>query len=133
MGETLIRWPVCAAALVAALSFAACSRSAPVEAPPAPVAEESAPPPLAGGPPAQTGPGPTLAEAALAAGDTTLASPAASVPAEPQRYAEGYGRAHGQGYDHRARDRRYLERERALAREREDARQLWLRRHRERH
>ena len=137
MGETLIRWPVCAAALVAALSFAACSRSAPIEAPPAPVAEESAPPPLAGGPPARNRSDPTLAEGALAAGDTALASPvqadAASVPAEPQRYAEGYGRAYGQGYDHRARDRRYLERERALARDREEARQLWLRRHRERH
>jgi hypothetical protein len=110
MAETLIRWPVCAAALAAALAMPACSRSAPAEAPPAPVAEESAPPPLAG------------AEAAVAAG-----------AAGPQRYAEDYGRGYGEGYNHRVRDRRPVERDRALARERDEARQVWLQRHRVRH
>ncbi|HEY5410942.1 MAG TPA: hypothetical protein VIJ94_09480, partial [Caulobacteraceae bacterium] len=129
----------CAAVLAAALAISACSRSAPAEAPPVvpPVAEESAPPPLAGGPPAEAAPNPALAEAALVAGDTALASPAPAEPAPDAAtppaalqisYAEGYIRADRYGYDHRAQAR-----ERAIERQRYDAYQRWLRQRRAQH
>ena len=124
MGETMIRWPACAAALAAVVALSACSRSAPPETPvgPSPLAEQAAPQ-LAGGPSqAEAG----LTADARAAGDTTSIEP--SLVAEPAIYAPGYGRIYRGGYDHRApgsteRERRlayeqHLEHERHLARER---------------
>jgi hypothetical protein len=78
MGETLIRWPVCAGAGAIVLALAACSPSAPPQAPPAPpVASQGVQPPLAGGP------SPRLADAAAGAGDTGLAAPVHPVDEDP--------------------------------------------------
>ena len=112
MGETMIRWPACAAALAAVVALSACSRSAPPEAPvgPPPLAEQAAPP-LAGGPSSQAESDRALAEAAVAAGDT--ASTAPSLTAEPVSYETGYGRIYRDAYDHRGPG--YAQRERQLA------------------
>jgi len=129
MGETMIRWPACAAALAAVVALSACSRSAPPEQPvgPPPLAEQAAPP-LAGGPSSQAESDRALAEAAVAAGDT--ASTAPSLTAEPVSYETGYGRIYRDAYDHRgpgyAQRERQLAYEQRLEQERHAARERYL-------
>ena len=129
MGETMIRWSACAAALAAIVALSACSRSAPPEAAagPPPVAEQTAPP-LAGGPSQADVRSPELAEAALAAGDTASTEP--SLVAERVTYPSGYGRLYRDAYDYRPassveRERR-LAREQRLEKERHAARERYL-------
>ena len=142
MSRTMQRWTAFAAALAAVAALAACSRSAPPDTPVAaiPAADEIVPP-LAGAPSKPEDA--TLAEAAVAAGDTASAEP--GLVARPvaytrgsDRYGEGYG--HGEGYDHRVesyaeRARRlayaqYKEQQRHAARERYLARERRLAEHR---